>query len=301
VYPAEFDYLPASSAAAALDVLAGVADDDEIKVLAGGQSLLPMMKLRLAVPGVLLDIGGLAELASLDVPADGIGDGPAARIGALVTYRSLLRDARVATRFPAMADALRVLADPQVRARGTIGGALAHADPAADLPAVLLALDAGLALARAGGSRSVALDDFLLGAYETGLAADELITEITVSRSPAGQAYRKFEQPASHLPLAGVCAVVELADDTIASARIAVTGVAGRVFRARAAETALAGRPIADDALDAAAARVGDGAPRPLADIHASGAFRLHLAEVLTRRALRTALRRAMAAGGEAR
>jgi carbon-monoxide dehydrogenase medium subunit len=294
VYPAEFSYLRAGSVTEALEVLAGGVEsgsgrgepDQDIKILAGGQSLLPMMKLRLATPGVLLDIGGLTALETVDAGAG--------RIGALATYRSLQRDARVAERFPAMADALRVLADPQVRARGTIGGAVAHADPAADLPAVLLALDATLTVARTGGSRTVALDDFLRGVFETDLAEDELITEVTLPKSAAGQAYEKFEQPASHLPLAGVCAAVELVDGVVASAAVAITGVAGRVFRAREAETALVGREPADTVLDDAAARIRDDAPRPLEDIHASGPFRLHLAEVLARRALRRAVERAI-------
>ena len=287
MFPAEFGYLRAASVAEALAILAAGDEDDEIKVLAGGQSLLPMMKLRLATPGVLLDIGGLRELAGVDLAADG------ARIGALATYRSLLYDQGIAARYPAMTDALRVLADPQVRARGTIGGAVAHGDPAADLPAVLVALDATLTLARAGGERTVPLGDFLHGVYETDLAEDELVTGVTVPPGPAGQAYEKFEQPASHLPLAGVCAVVELADGVISRARIGVTGVAGRVFRATAAEEALAGREPSDPVLTAAAARIGAQVPRPLADIHASGPFRVHLAEVLAVRALGRALARA--------
>jgi carbon-monoxide dehydrogenase medium subunit len=289
VYPAEFSYLRARSVAHALEVLAdGMADglaDDDVKVLAGGQSLLPMMKLRLATPGVLLDIGGLAELTAIEA-AEG-------RIGAVATYRSLQRDPQVAARYPAMTDALRVLADPQVRARGTIGGAVAHGDPAADLPAVLLALDAELTVAKTDGSRTVPLDDFLQGVFETDLAEDELVTLITIPPAPSGQAYEKFEHPASHLPLAGVCAAVELADGVITRGRIAVTGVAGRAFRAREAEAALAGQEATDEVISAAAVLVREGAPRPLADIHASGPYRHHLAEVLARRALRRAVARA--------
>lgn len=288
MYPAEFGYLRAASVAQALEVLAGGADEEEeIKVLAGGQSLLPMMKLRLATPGLLLDIGGLAGLAGIQ------GDEGSLQIGAVTTYRALHRDPRVGPRFAAITDALRVLADPQVRARGTVGGALAHADPAADLPAVLLALDARLTLARVGGTRTLFLDDFLHGIFETDLAEDELVTAIAIPPAPAGQAYEKFEQPASHLPLAGVCAVVELADGVVTAARIAVTGVAGRAFRAREAESVLVGHEPADPPLAAAAAKVRAAVPRPLEDIHATGPFRLHLAEVLTRRALHRAVTRA--------
>ena len=287
MYPAEFSYLRATSVAEALAVLSSGAAED-IKVLAGGQSLLPMMKLRLATPEVLLDIGALRpELGMVSAGDAGV------EFGALATYRSLLRDPDVAARYPAMSDALRVLADPQVRARGTIGGAVAHADPAADLPAVLLALDASVSLASSAGTRTAALGDFLLGVYETDLAEDELVTGIAVGPAPAGQAYEKFEQPASHLPLAGVCAVVWLADGVISRARLAVTGVAGRAFRPAAAEAVLAGREPADAVLAAAAAKIGEDAPRPLDDIHASGPFRVHLASVLAVRALRRAVSRA--------
>ena len=291
MYPASFSYLRATSVAEALEVLSGCADDaseEEIKVLAGGQSLLPMMKLRLVMPGVVLDIGGLRpSLGSVSAGDAG------AEFGALATYRSLLFDPAVALRYPALTDALRVLADPQVRARGTIGGAVAHGDPAADLPAVLLALDASVLLASSSGTRTLALDDFMLGVFETELAEDELVTGVSVGPAPAGQAYEKFPQPASHLPLAGVCAVVSLTDGVISRARLAVTGVAGRVFRASAAEAALTGQEPADAVLAAAASRVGEDAPRPLEDIHASGPFRVHLASVLAVRALRRAVTRA--------
>ncbi len=293
MYPAEFGYLRAASVAHALDVLAAGPDgDDEIKVLAGGQSLLPLMKLRLATPGLLLDIGGLADLTGIE---DAAGDGNGLRIGAVTTYRTLHRDPRIGSRFPAMTDALRVLADPQVRARGTVGGTLAHGDPTADLPAVLLALDATLTLARSCGARTVAVDDFLQGVFETDLAEDELITAVRIPPAPAGQAYEKFEQLASHLPLAGVCAVVETADGIITAARLAVTGIAARVYRATEAESALTGQEPTAQVLDAAAALVGNAVPRPLADIHASGPFRLHLAEVLAGRALRRAISRSEA------
>ena len=301
MYPAEFGYLRAESVDHALTALAAAAGQDEdLKLLAGGQSLLPMMKLRLAVPETLLDIGGLTELGGTELAGTELGgtDTRSGWIGALTSYRLLQRDPDVAARFPALTDALAVLADPQVRARGTIGGAVAHGDPASDLPAVLLALDAELTIARLGGSRTVPLDDFLLGVFETDLAPDELVTRIRIPDAPAGQAYQKFPQPASHLPLAGVCAAVGLTGGVITDARIAVTGVAGRAFRARAAELALTGQApdaelLAHAAALVAAAPPGGTVPRPLADIHASAGFRLHLAEVLTSRVLRTALDRA--------
>lgn len=290
MFPADFAYARAGSLEHALDLLGQArADGEEAKLLAGGQSLLPLMKLRLAAPQALIDIGGLAELA-------GVTNGGAGgtTIGALTTYRALARDPLIAGRLPAMTDALAVLADPQVRARGTIGGAVAHGDPAADLPAVLLALDAQVEItARGVAPRVTPLDGFLRGVFATDLADDEIVTAITLPPGDAaGSAYEKFEQPASHLPLAGVCAVVTVEDELIASARVAVTGVASRSFRAAGSERALVSAPADHDSVAAAAACVADGV-RPLSDQHASGPFRLHLAQVLTRRALTRALARA--------
>ena len=291
MFPADFTYARAESLAHALSLLGEAqADGDEAKLLAGGQSLLPMMKLRLAAPQALIDIGGLTGLQGV---AAGNGS---TTIRALTTYRALQRDARVTAAFPAMTDALAVLADQQVRARGTIGGCVAHGDPAADLPAVLLAMDAEVTLTSSGGTRTMPLDSFLQGVFATDLAEDEILTAITLPAATAiGSAYEKFEQPASHLPLAGVCAVVTIENQVITSARVAVTGVAGRPFRARDAERALASAHPAPDSLAAAAAQVADGV-RPLSDQHASGPFRLHLAGVLTRRALDRAVSRALGA-----
>ena len=288
MFPADFGYTRAGSLGDALDLLEQArADGEEAKLLAGGQSLLPMMKLRLAVPQSLIDIGGLAELTGV---TNGGADGTT--IGAVTTYRALARDPHIAGRLPAMTDALAVLADPQVRARGTIGGAVAHGDPAADMPAVLLALDAQVVIAARGGSRVTPLDDFLQGVFATDLATGEIVTAITLPPgAAAGSAYEKFEQPASHLPLAGVCAVVTVENAAITSAKVAVTGIASRPFRARHSERALISAPAAPDSIAAAAASVADDV-RPLSDQHASGPFRVHLAQVLTRRALTRALAR---------
>jgi aerobic carbon-monoxide dehydrogenase medium subunit len=286
MFPVDFGYARARSLDEALDLLAAAqADDEEAKLLAGGQSLLPMMKLRLAAPQTLIDIAGLPELT-------GVSNGDGTTIGALTTYRALARDPLVAGRLPAMTDALAVLADPQVRARGTIGGAVAHGDPASDLPAVLLALDAQVRITARSGSRVTPLDDFLQGVFATDLATGEIVTAITLPSGAAGSAYEKFEQPASHLPLAGVCAAVTVDNEVITSAKVAVTGVAGRPFRAPHSERALISAPAVPDSLTVAAASVAEGV-RPLSDQHASGPFRLHLAEVLTRRALTRALARA--------
>jgi carbon-monoxide dehydrogenase medium subunit len=283
VFPVDFGYVRAASLEHALAELAGAGD---AKLIAGGQSLLPMMKLRLAAPETLVDIGGLPELTGIS---------GAGAIGAATTYRALRRDQALMAAHPAFADALAVLADPQVRARGTIGGAVAHADPAADLPAVLLALDAELTIAGSSGTRTTTLDDFLQGAYTTDLDDTEILTAITVAPHGPGQAYEKFEQPASHLPLAGVCAALTITDGVIAAARLTVTGVAARAFKAQETERRLAGHPATPEAFAAAASAVADlpDGLAPLSDQHASGEFRLHLAEVLARRALTRALERA--------
>ena len=339
MFPADFSYARARSLDEALDLLdEAAAADEEAKLIAGGQSLLPMMKLRLAAPQVLIDIADLKELRGEGWTAQGSGFN--VLIGALTTYRQL-----ASSRFyseglpaehgghrgrvgivPAITDALSVLADPQVRARGTIGGAVAHGDPASDLPAVLLALNAAVTVvSRAGrheqtqlppgtagsgallddipnvGKREIPLDDFLQGIYTTDLAEDEILTHVRIRTPDArGSAYEKFPHPASHLPLAGVCAVVRLRNGLIEGAEVAVTGISPRPYRAREAERLLTGAPPTQETLAAAAAQVtrlpGGEQVSLLGDQHASAPYRAHLAEVLTRRALARAIARADAA-----
>jgi aerobic carbon-monoxide dehydrogenase medium subunit len=294
VFPADFRYARAASVPHALDLLAEAqAAGDEAKFLAGGQSLLPMMKLRLAAPQVLIDLAGLDDLKGVRRDGDG-GFG----IGALTTYRELQHSSAITGAVPALADALALLADPQVRARGTAGGAVAHGDPAADLPPVLLALDAELTIASPAGTRTAPLDEFLRGVFTTDLAEDEIVTAITIGTSGArGSAYAKFPHPASHLPLAGVAAVVTMRNGSVARAEVAVTGISSRPYRARHSERILAsGNPapdlLAEPVLSEAVAQVADGVT-PLSDQHASGPYRVHLAQVLARRAIATAIKRA--------
>jgi carbon-monoxide dehydrogenase medium subunit len=303
VFPAGFAYARAESLADALELLARAsAGGEDAKLLAGGQSLLPLMKLRLAAPETLIDIGGLPSLAGITHEPGTSTAGTAAAsttsVGAATTYRTIQHDPEMAARFPGIADALNVLADQQVRARGTIGGCVAHGDPAADLPAVLLALDAEVTVAGPAGTRVTPLDDFLQGVFTTDLAADEIITAITWPAAPPGQAYEKFEQPASHLPLAGVCAVLQVNDGAVTSARVAVTGIAPRPFRALSAERSLLSAPLTPSALDAAAAAVDASGGQLLSDQHASGPYRRHLARVLARRALARAAERATSPDG---
>lgn len=306
MFPADFAYARARSLDEALDLLdEAAAAGEEAKLIAGGQSLLPMMKLRLAAPQVLIDIADLKELKSGSWIAQ--GSGFSVLIGALTTYRQLdggrfyredlpVDHGRHQDRIgivPALADAMAVLADPQVRARGTIGGAVAHGDPAADLSAVLLALNAELTIASRNGRRVIALDDFLHGVFTTDLAEDEIVTHISINTPDArASAYEKFPHPASHLPLAGVCAVVKLTEGLIERADVAVTGISPRPYRARQAEQLLVGADPAPGSLAAAAARVAEGTSL-LGDQHASAPYRAHLAEVLTRRALARAIARA--------
>jgi len=295
VFPADFGYARATSLAHALGLLADAqAAGEEAKVLAGGQSLLPMMKLRLAAPQVLIDLGGIDDLRGVkDWTASAQGGALSATFGALTTYRELQRDTQVSAALPALADALSVLADPQVRARGTIGGAVAHGDPAADLPPVLLALNAELTIASSAGTRKAALDDFLRGVFTTDLAEDEIVTAISIRTTGArGSAYLKFPHPASHLPLAGVAAAVTMENGRIARAEVAVTGISSRPYRARDTERTLASSSPAPELFTEAAAQVAADVT-PLSDQHASGPYRVHLAQVLARRAITMALRRA--------
>lgn len=308
MFPVDFSYARATCLEHALTLLGEAAEADrDAKVIAGGQSLLPMMKLRLSAPGLLIDIAAIEGLRGVAT------SGGTTVIGALTTYRDLQREADLTATYPAIGDALSVLADPQVRSRGTVGGCVAHGDPAADLPAVLLALGAHITIAGPAGTRTVALEEFLLGPYETDLAPDELVTAITLPAAPEGQdrpalgmAYEKFEQPASHLPLAGVAVTAEVREGVLASARVAVTGVAPRTFRAIRTERSLPGLPPPALAPTGAGPASGPAAPTPgiaesmaesglvaLSDQHASGPFRVHLAGILASRALARAAARA--------
>lgn len=296
MFSADFAYARAATLADAFELLEQArAADEEAKVIAGGQSLLPLMKLRLAAPRLLIDIADIAGLAGI------ARNGSSTIIGPTTTYRALGQDRALAGRFPAIADALAVLADQQVRARGTVGGAVAHGDPAADLPAALLALDAVVEITASEGTRTAALDDFLLGIYETDLAEGELVTAISVKdlEGPGtpGSAYEKFAHPASHLPVAGVCAAVTMDEGRIASAKVAVTGISSRPYRARHAERTLLCESPRDSLIEQAASVVAAGIT-PLSDHFASGPYRRHLAEVLTRRALTRAISRALTRTG---
>lgn len=282
--PAAFGYQRPASIEEALRILAS---EPGAKLLAGGQSLLPLLKLRLGSADTLVDIGRLPGLKGVRRLDDG-----RMAIGALTTYAELL-DSPVKT-YGLLGDALPKIGDLQVRNRGTVGGALAHADPASDLPACLLALDAELVIRSAAGERTTGVDGFFQGAFATGLAPNEILTEIRLPgpRDDAGSAYVVLEQPASGYAMVGVAAVVFAgAGGAIASANIALTGVGDHAYRARAVEAALAGSDGSPGAIAAAAAHATDGV-EVSSDIHADRAYRTAMAAVYTRRAIEAALAR---------
>ena len=273
--PVSFDYFAPASLQEALQLLADRGED--AKPLAGGHSLVPLMKLRLAQPAALIDLGRVTELKGISM------QGGRVRIGAMTTHAQVASSLEVIQNAPALAQAAHEIGDRQVRARGTIGGSLAHNDPAADLPAVMLALDAEITLRSAGGERTLKAEDFLVGMLETALRPDELITSVSVAVSPHS-AYVKFPNPASHYAITGVCVSVQ-GNGTVSSARIGVTGAAPMAFRATAAESALTGKMLSAESVAAAAEAAYDGREL-LGDIHASAEYRGSLVRVMTRRAL---------------
>jgi len=284
VIPAAFDYVRPASLDEALTLLAQ--GGGSAKILAGGQSLLPLMRLRLASPARLIDIGRIAELRTIR----DLGGGSTS-IGALVTYREVLDSALATRNHPILAEAIPMIGDVQVRNRGTLAGAIAHADPASDMPAILLALDATLVVRSGAGERLVGVDGFFQGAFSTDLAEDEILTEIRLPATPAGagMAYRAIEQPASGYSMVGVAAVVGRSGGTIDHARIGITGAADSAFRAAAVESALLGSDGGPGAIAAAAGHAADGQAIS-SDFNANAEYRAAMAEVHTRRAIEAAL-----------
>ncbi len=263
--PAPFEYLAAESPAHAVELLTRY--DDDAKLLAGGHSLLPMMKLRLAAPAVLIDVGRLDELTGIRA------DGDELVIGSATRHADLAADELVRANAPLLAHAAAQVGDPQIRHRGTIGGSLAHADPAADLPMALVALGGSVEVLGPGGSRQVSADDFFTGFFETSLAPDELLTAVRVPRSPgAGWGYQKFTRRANDWAIVGVAAT---------GGRIALANMGPVPLRAGAAE-----RALSDGASPAQAAELAAEGTSPGEDMHADREYRQHLARVLTRRAL---------------
>jgi carbon-monoxide dehydrogenase medium subunit len=280
--PAKFDYVRPGSLDEAVRALADGGDD--AKVIAGGQSLLPLLRLRLAYPELLVDVGGLDELRGVTDAGDALA------IGARTTLYQLVHDPLVAEHSGLLAQAAGTVADPAVRHRATLGGALAHADPAGDLPAVALALDATLIARGPGGEREIPAADFFVDYLTSSLAPDEILTAIRVPKLGSGWGYRyeKFHRTAQAWAIVGVAALVHRSNGSVAEARIGLTNMGTVPVRARAAEGAAAGTEASRDALRAAASRAGEDTDPP-SDLHGAPDYRRHLARVLTGRALAAA------------
>ncbi len=277
--PSKFDYTRPGSVADAVSALASGGED--AKVIAGGQSLIPLLRLRLAYPELLVDVGGLAELRGVRDNGDSLW------IGALTSHDEVTRDPLIREHCGLLAQAAATVADPAVRHRGTLGGSIAHADPAGDLPAVVLALDASVTAAGPGGERAISAGDFFVDYLTTTLAPDEILTGVRVPKLGPGWGYRyeKFHRTAQAWAIVGVAAVARRSNGQIAEARIGLTNMGRTPVRARAAEAAATGAEASREALRSAAARADDGT-QPPADLHGAPDYRRHLARVLTARAL---------------
>ncbi|MCC6628656.1 MAG: xanthine dehydrogenase family protein subunit M [Chloroflexi bacterium] len=282
MYPSQFAYHRAGSVDEAITLLNAT---EGAKLIAGGHSLLPLMKLRLLEPTALIDIARIPGLNHVSVNGG-------ATVGALTTYRQLMDAPGLAAAYPALVEAASIVGDIQVRNRGTIGGAVAHADPAADLPAVMLAYEASFTAIGAGGKRTIPASEFFVDLLTTALEAGEVLTQITLPALPtgAGSAYVKFPHPASGYAIVGVAAVVGVASGVVRSARVAVTGAGAKAVRLSGVERAITGQPVS--ATEAAATSAADGLDLS-SDIHASATYRAHLVRVFTRRALDAAIARA--------
>lgn len=280
--PAPFDYVAPASVEEALSALSQFGDD--AKILAGGQSLLPVLRMRLNAPEVVIDLGRIESLRGVR------DDGDAIVVGAMTPHSVVGSDPLVAEHAALVAKAVEHLADAQVRHRGTFGGALAHADPAGDLGAPALALGAEFVIAGPGGSRTVAADDFFVDLFETAIGDDEILTEVRIPKHTGwGAHYEKFVRVAHQWPIVAVAATVRVEGGTISEARVGLTNMGSTPLRARAVEEGLAGQPATEDAVRTAAARAAEGA-NPPSDLNGDSDYRTHLAQVLTRRAVLAAV-----------
>ena len=288
--PSQFAYDRAESLDEAIALLER--HGESAKLIAGGHSLLPIMKLRLAEPERLIDIGRLMELNGVR------SDDRTVRVGALTTHHAIATDATVGSAIPLLADTASRIGDRQVRNRGTIGGALAHADAAADYPAALLALEATVVAQGSRGERTFPIREFFLDFLTTALTPNEVLTEVRIPMPPSGHgwSYQKLANQASGYAIVGVAAVMLLAaDGSCADIRVGVTGTAAVPWRAKMTEEALRGRTLNADTIAAAATLVDEGID-PLDDLHGSAEYRRRVTRGLTRRAINEALRRARSA-----
>ncbi len=287
MFPASFGYFAARSIEEALELLTRHGDD--AKLLAGGHSLIPAMKLRLASPRYLIDIGRVPGLSGVRV------DGESLAIGALTVHADVASSELVRQRLPGLAEAASMIGDVQVRNRGTIGGSVAHADPAADFPIILTALAASFILQSSSGRRTVPVDKFFIDFFTTALTPNEVLTEIRIPlpSSGAGTAYAKLGHPASgYVVVSAGVLLIRDQSGRCASARVALGGLGSIPLRAAATETVLQGQPLTPEVIAAAAAKAAEGTD-PDDDLYASAEYKRHMATVYARRAIESAVRRA--------
>jgi carbon-monoxide dehydrogenase medium subunit len=288
MYPANFDYYRPSTVQEAITLLS---QNKNAKVLAGGHSLLPAMKLRTSAPAALVDLGRIKDLVGINA------DGNTLTIGAMTTHAMVAASDVVKSQCPILAETAAIIGDLQVRNRGTIGGSLAHADPAADYPTTIVALGATITATGAKGSRSISADQFFKGPFTTALASTELITAISVPAYGAmkgmGGAYVTHEHPASSYSVVGVAAMIGLENGRCARVSLVVGGATINPVHAEAAENALTGKEPGAVNIETAAALAAQAITNPMSDLYASSEYRLHLASVLAKRALMKAAARA--------
>jgi carbon-monoxide dehydrogenase medium subunit len=282
-----FEYFAPATVKAALKLLDKYGDG--AKILSGGHSLVPVLKLRLASPAALIDIGRIEELKTIKV------SGKIIRIGACATHAGIAASDDLKKHCPLLVETAAQIGDQQVRNRGTIGGSLTHADPAADWPATMLALDAEIVVKSSAGERAIKAADFFVDILTSAVAPNEIVTEIRVPKpaQPAAAVYLKVPQAASGFAVVGVAAQLKVKKGTCEEISIGITGLAPKAFRATSVENALRGAALNADAVSAAAATADAGASDAMEDLHASGEYRRHLARVYARRAVEAAAAKA--------
>ena len=288
MFPASFGYLTAHSVEEALQLLTKHGED--AKLIAGGHSLIPAMKLRLASPRYLIDLGTVPGLRGVRV------DGDTLTIGPLTVHADVASSDLVRKHVSGLADAASVIGDPQVRNRGTIGGSIAHADPGADFPVILTALNASFVLQSPAGKRTVAADNFFCDFYSTAMAANEVLTEVRVPVPPSGggTAYDKLAHPASgYVVVSAGALVIRQPSGQCASARVAIGGMGSHPVRATAIEATLQGQPLTPEVIAAATAKAVEGTD-PDDDSYASADYKRHMATIYARRAIEAAVKRAV-------
>lgn len=280
--PSSFDYVKASTVEEAVAAL--VSGGEDSKVLGGGQSLLPVLRLRLNAPTVLVDVSTVDEMRQVT------DEGSSLLIGAAVTTYEVMHDDLVRTHAPLLATTAGLVADPAIRHRGTFGGSVAHADPAGDLPTVAATLDAEMVIAGPGGRRTVAAKDFFVDFFTTAVGLDEVLVAVRVPKLGAGWGfdYQKFHRTAQAWAIVGVAAAVHVEDGMITEARVGLTNMGAGPIRAAAVEASLTGVPATAEAIAAASESAGE-STSPTTDTHADAEFRRHLARVLTKRAVSNA------------